>query len=500
MSNEVENTSTNNSLPDLNIPYQIPNDVPHFNIPCQPIPNYIPDLNIPFEQQHSGNESYQDNVPPEDVDPENIINDGISRKCLTNTQRNVIFQSLLAKSNNGIIKKGAISQVASQFSVNRKAVSNIWSKGKRCMENESTVDVCKNLRARSKRVVLTFDQVSSIPLRDRTTIRRMSTALSISKTTLHRRIKEGEIKAHSNSLKPFLTEDNKKVRLKFCIDMINQGTINSRPLFTDMYDHVHIDEKWFYLTKVSQKYYLHPQEIEPLRTCKSKRFITKVMFLAAVARPNVRTSDEIFSGKIGIFPFIFKEPAKPNSKNRIAGTLETKAIENVNKDVIRQCLIEKVLPGIRTKWPENRSRVIFIQQDNARPHIKPDDDKFLQEARKDGFDIQLRFQPPNSPDLNVLDLGFFRSIQSLQQEQAPTTIDEFVTVVENAFNELTSENLNSVFLTLQSCMIEVIKLKGGINYSIPHMSKERLRRAGQLPECIECDPIIVNQAIETSQE
>ncbi|KAJ0034614.1 hypothetical protein Pint_26432 [Pistacia integerrima] len=48
---------------------------------------------------------------------------------------------------------------------------------------------------------------------------------------------------------------------------------------------IHVDEKWFYMTKQSEKYYLLPDEDEPLRTCKSKTFITKVMFLAAVTRP-----------------------------------------------------------------------------------------------------------------------------------------------------------------------------------------------------------------------
>lgn len=38
-------------------------------------------------------------------------------------------------------------------------------------------------------------------------------------------------------------------------------------------------------------------------------------------------------------------------------------------------------------------------------------------------------QPPNSPDLNVLDLGFFRAIQSLKYKEASKTIDELVSGV-----------------------------------------------------------------------
>ena len=54
---------------------------------------------------------------------------------------------------------------------------------------------------------------------------------------------------------------------------------------------VHIDEKWFYLTKVKRKYYLGNNVPDPHRTLRSKRFITKVMFLAAVARPRWNTAE-----------------------------------------------------------------------------------------------------------------------------------------------------------------------------------------------------------------
>ncbi|KAK8581732.1 hypothetical protein V6N12_071941 [Hibiscus sabdariffa] len=158
----------------------------------------------------------------------------------------------------------------------------------------------------------------------------------------------------------------------------------------------------------------------------------------------------MFSGKIGIFPFVFKERARRNSKNRQARPLETKPILSVTKDVTRSCLINKVLHAIRAKWPSSSEKRMFIQQDNAKPHIDVDDEQFLQVASLDGFNFQLFFQPPNNPDLNVLDLGYFRAIQFLQHQESPTTIDELVKAVEKSFNDLSPENLNNVFLTLQS--------------------------------------------------
>ena len=174
--------------------------------------------------------------------------------------------------------------------------------------------------------------------------------------------------------------------------MVNPPLSNGIRTFGDMFNVVHIDEKWFYMTRESKRCYLVPGEIETLRTCKSKKFITKIMFLAAVARPRYDDfGNEVFSGKIGIFPLTTLEPAKRSSKNRVAGTLETKPILSVTKDVTRLWLIEKVLPAIREKWPTSHSGPIFIQQDNAKPHIAVNDSEFVEAASRDGFDIRLRF-------------------------------------------------------------------------------------------------------------
>ena len=45
----------------------------------------------------------------------------------------------------------------------------------------------------------------------------------------------------------------------------------------DFKDYIHIDEKWFYLTKCKRSYYVLLGEEIPQRTCKNKRFISKVM-------------------------------------------------------------------------------------------------------------------------------------------------------------------------------------------------------------------------------
>ena len=83
--------------------------------------------------------------------------------------------------------------------------------------------------------------ISTIPLNQRGTIRSTSAALRIPATTLHRRLQQGEIRAHSSAVKPQLTGENMTARMKLCRQHIDT---DSR-IFEDMMDVVHVDEKCF---------------------------------------------------------------------------------------------------------------------------------------------------------------------------------------------------------------------------------------------------------------
>lgn len=112
--------------------------------------------------------------------------------------------------------------------------------------------------------------------------------------------------------------------MEFC-----KSFIRSNRQYRDMFNYIHIDEKWFNLTRINQRLYLLPDEKEPERFYKSKRFITKVMFMAAVVRPRYdATRKQKFNGKIGIWLFVYKREAKRKSKNRAKETLETKVVKN----------------------------------------------------------------------------------------------------------------------------------------------------------------------------
>ncbi|KAH9147093.1 hypothetical protein AeRB84_009211 [Aphanomyces euteiches] len=281
------------------------------------------------------------------------------------------------------------------------------------------------------------------------------------------------LKRVSSRLKPLLTEANKAERLSFAASFVINDGIQSR--FADMMDTVHVDEKWFFLKRTKTKYYLWHDEEEPLRETKSKNFITKVMFLVAVARPRIdQDSGLAFDGKIGCWPFVVQELALRSSRNRPRGTLETKPIA-VTGEVYQRYLTDCVLPAIFAKFPKSAaSRRIYIQHDNAGPHQAIDKSVIVSLANEFGWDVSMRSQPPNSPDFNVLDLGFFNSIQSLQYQSVVKTIDELIDAVESAFIALPFDTLARTFITLQKVFDLSIGLQGSNVYKLPHLKKSSL--------------------------
>ncbi|CAN0137396.1 unnamed protein product [Ectocarpus sp. 4 AP-2014] len=257
-----------------------------------------------------------------------------------------------------------------------------------------------------------------VPLKLRTTLRSTAAAIGLSKRTFRRHMPVLGVKPHKRFLKPLLTNAGKIARLRWARRWTN-APIGGMRKFNGMRRVVHVGEKWFHVRKDRQKYFLFSDEEPQTRKVQFKSHTTKVMFLGAVARPqsNVSTGSD-FDGKIGI----------------------------------------------------------WVCQDNARPHLINNDEELQTALTADGWDIRLINQPANSPDTNILDLGFFNSIQqSLQDRTSPKKIDDLVEDVNNR-----------VWLSLQACL-EQIMLAGGDNtYKLPHFGKRQLENACTLPWQLRC--------------
>ncbi|ETP14963.1 hypothetical protein F441_10135, partial [Phytophthora nicotianae CJ01A1] len=110
----------------------------------------------------------------------------------------------------------------------------------------------------------------------------------------------------------------------------------------------------------------------------------------------------MFDGKLGIWPLVEDYTAQRNSANRPAGTVFTRNIASIDRDVIKEFLLKEVIPTIKRTWPaQEQDKLILIQQDNAKPHVSPHDSEIVAAGTADGWNIRLFCQPPNSPDLNV---------------------------------------------------------------------------------------------------
>jgi hypothetical protein len=161
-------------------------------------------------------------------------------------------------------------------------------------------------------------------------------------------------------------------------------------------------------------------------------------------------------------------------------------------------MIAKVLPAIVARWPrEDAGKTIWIRQDNAPSHVSPDDEQFAAAVAQTGLDIRIINQPPNSPDMNVLDLGFFASLKSLADGRISRDVDELIENVQKEFDEYDPSALNRIFLTLQACLIEVMKDGGGNRYKVPHLNKDRLEALGMLPKSLNVDQQLYSSVMES---
>ena len=272
-------------------------------------------------------------------------------------------------------------------------------------------------------------------------------------------------------------------------------------LYRNLYDEVHIDEKWFYVTSANQRVILAGNEPDLHYTTRHKSHIEKVMFLCAVARPRYDYhTRHVWDGKIGIWPVGRIVPAARNSRNRPAGTPVWKN-ENMDRARYTSMLVDLVFPAIKEKFPvgDQAKYRIKLQQDNATVHVSSTDPTIVAALEELQLNVEVTHQPPNSPDLNINDLAFFRSIQSLQQREATNNTTQLIAAVHQAFNKYPGYKIDNAFLTLQCCFNSIIERDGNNDYRIVHMNKARLNRLGLLPVSIRVTDVVANWDLQEEE-
>lgn len=283
---------------------------------------------------------------------------------------------------------------------------------------------------------------------------------------------------------PFLTEANKEQRVLFSKIWLRQ-TASDTPTAPNpgntMFWRVHLDEKWFYLHPKGTLLYLPPGVNPPHLKAKSKRFIPKVMFLAAVGQPT-----DSFDGAVGIWPIEKLHTPLRASKDhpRVDGQL-VPYLKSCTMDgeifvrMIKTLFIPKMVEiGIKTllSKPPGTDLVIWAQVDNAGGHkLKTTLTEINLAGATAHSKIRIHFhaQPPNSPDMNVLDLGAWNSLQTtvpalIYEHLGDSNEKRIIRAVEESFLLWNArEKCNSLFHTLKIFMAETIS-SGGNNSKQPH--------------------------------
>ena len=158
------------------------------------------------------------------------------------------------------------------------------------------------------------------------------------------------------------------------------------------------------------------------------------MFLAAVAKPGPRYN---FDGEVGIWRVAVPYTAKQDSKHRYKGDVYDKNM-TMDAELFRKLMTTKVFPAIRKKMHWATS--VTLQMEGASPHTgKSNPHQHIKRAghtvRKGGPKIEVTVQPPQSPETNLNDICFFRSLgKKVQRAQRGASIFDVGRLV-NAVNE-----------------------------------------------------------------
>jgi hypothetical protein len=153
---------------------------------------------------------------------------------MTEQVRRQVFQALLARSRNGVLGKKDTTLVAAQFGLKIRAVQCLWQRGKTSHANNIPVDLGSRKRGRVVRKAspLDLEQLCSIPFKERMTIKDVCAKLNMSKWKIQRYLRKGLLRRHSSSIKPYLTEANKRSKLEWCVNMIKRDLL-ADPRFKD---------------------------------------------------------------------------------------------------------------------------------------------------------------------------------------------------------------------------------------------------------------------------
>ena len=212
---------------------------------------------------------------------------------------------LLSRLKDGVLPWGSLTIVADEIGVAHSTISWSWgqARGARIQSLIITPEIASQNNSRGNSLKYSHAEfrqgLKEIPWCRRKTYHSTAKAMGVSLSTVQQMLLQRDVCCvHTSSQKPTLTEENKMSRMELALSFIEK---NNTSKFENMEDLIHINEKWFYLTKDGQHFIIVADKEEPYRHVQHKSFLMKIMFLCAVARPRYDMNKNAwFDRKIGI--------------------------------------------------------------------------------------------------------------------------------------------------------------------------------------------------------
>ena len=305
-------------------------------------------------------------------------------------------------------------------------------------------------------------------------LRMMASTNRMSLSKVFRYVKSKFVTYKTKWIKPKLSEDHKKRRISFILGLKD---VRKRRSFKEQKNVIVIDESWFYLFTDKSLIRVFPgEELPPSIKIQHKSHIPKLMFLTALARPD---PEHGFDGKIGIWRVQEQKICMKSNRYHRAGDVYYKDC-NMNGKIYQKFMMN-IFSAIKTKMPWLQGQEVIVQQDGAPSHKTQENmNYFATEGQKNGWNINVITQPAQSPDLNINDLGFFRSLKCRVEhlKNGRQTINSLYESVLQAWQQYDSDTLQRIWGVQYACYREILRIKGDNEYKTPHTGVRK--RGGEI--------------------
>ena len=305
--------------------------------------------------------------------------------------------------------------------------------------------------------------------------------------------------------RPMISKETARLRVEYCKKCLANEELSPQ---------IHQDEGYAYTVRWCRKLKTIKSGMvdqfpagykPPKQASKSRRHTPKVLLSIALARPEKKEGIGFYGGKIEMLRCTRNVVAQRTSKNHKKGSVYKKDA-SLNSTMFKEQLTKKFFPAIKKntsllakserfahqlktrnqqytlpegcKWAD-----LFFQLDNAPPHLRKSK-RLTAIVRKAaarnvvngvyfGPKVRLQYQPPDSPDLNVLDLGFFSMLwikvhKILKNKDHLPTVDDVWEAAQVAWKSVSPVDIEILFRTLYSRIKQVIECNGRNDMPIPH--------------------------------